>query len=219
VIRARARRGASHSSSASSPALYGCAAHARVYSGASGYRRHAHAHAAGAILVGIAMVGAIAHSQNPVSHCAAGRRGFVFLTTRSEPHGADGPAEHRVSQLQSPLDRLLGLDLLDPMVAGFVIDYAGHSARSTSSPPYPRAIVTLVARPRGRIEAPTAKAAKRNASIAAHDAGGRPDRNERPHRAAWVLFGFTSHLRHTIARASHRRDPRPTPRRPSCRVS
>lgn len=151
---------------------------------------------AGAILVGIAMlVGAVGHSLNALFLTALlVGAGFVFFNVSIQNlTGAYGPAEHRVRNFSILSIGYSISTFIGPMVAGFVIDYAGHSAAFYIFAAFTLVpIVTLIARPQlGRIDAPAAKAEKRNAlDLLRMTQVRRMIVTSGLIVAAWDLFGF-----------------------------
>ena len=151
---------------------------------------------AGAVLVGIAMlVGAIGHSLNALFLTALlVGAGFVFFNVSIQNlTGAYGPAGERVRNFSILSIGYSISTFIGPMVAGFAIDYAGHSvaffifAGFTLVP-----VVALILSPQlGRIAAPTAKAEKRSAlDLLRMTEVRRMIVTSGLIVAAWDLFGF-----------------------------
>jgi len=122
----------------------------------------------GAILVGIALlIGAIGHSLHALflTSLLIGA-GFVFFNVSIQNlTGAYGPPEQRVRNFSVLSIGYSISTFIGPMVAGFVIDYAGHSAAFFTFAAFTTVpVVVLLVRPRlGRIATPAAKGEKRSA--------------------------------------------------------
>jgi len=150
----------------------------------------------GSVLVGIAMVvGALGHSLNALFATAIlVGAGFVFFNVSIQNlTGAYGPPEHRVRNFSILSIGYSISTFIGPMVAGFAIDYAGHTvaflifACFTLVP-----VVALTVRPQlARVAAPASKQEKRSALELLRMADvRRMIITSGLIVAAWDLFGF-----------------------------